>query len=78
MKNVARPGIRKLTYCLQEADVFSQGAHAATEGDEEHEDPNDQQQYSGVHCETRMSRRWGNRRQFKKAKQGELLQERFL
>lgn len=37
-----------LTYCLQQADIFSQGAHTTTKGEEEHEDPNHHQHYSGV------------------------------
>lgn len=40
---------------LQEADVFSQRAHTATEGEDEHEDPHHQQHYSGVHRQTPQS-----------------------
>lgn len=49
--NTLKPGLveKLLTYCLQKADVFSQGAHAATEGEDEHEDPYDHQHHSGVH-----------------------------
>ena len=44
-----------LTHRLQEADVFSQRAHTATEGEDEHEDPHHQQHYSGVHRQTPQS-----------------------
>lgn len=41
-----------MNYCLQKADVFSQGAHAAAEGDDEHEEAHDHQHDSGVHRQT--------------------------
>lgn len=47
-----------LTYCLQKADVFSQGAHTATEGDDEHEDPHDHQHHRRVHWQTCQSCLW--------------------
>lgn len=49
---------RLLTHRLEEADVFSQRAHAATEGDDEHENPHDQQDNSRVHWQTGQSRLW--------------------
>lgn len=47
---------RLLTHRLEEADVFSQRAHAAAEGDDEHENPHDQQDNSRVHWQTGQSR----------------------
>lgn len=47
--SVQRRTKEQLTYDLQQTDVFSQGAHAATEGDDEHEDPNHHQHHSWVH-----------------------------
>lgn len=49
---------RLLTHCLEEADVFSQRAHTAAEGDDEHENPHDQQHNSGVHWQAGQSRLW--------------------
>lgn len=48
----------RLTHRLEEADVFSQRAHAAAEGDDKHENPHDQQDNSRVHWQTGQSRLW--------------------
>lgn len=64
-----------LTYCLQEADVFSQGAHTATEGDDEHEDPQDQQHYSWVHRHTRL---WEEQQEMRSSKSDAKTEQLYL
>ena len=58
------------THYLQEADVLAQGAHAATEGDEEHQHSHHHQQHGRVHGQADHGRLWGEERSRRTEKSG--------